>query len=238
MNYKITIPEPCSEDWNTMSPTQKGAFCKNCAKEVIDFTKTTKKEFSRKIANGNNICGRFRPEQLNTPLQITMSQSNFRRKAAMLGFTSLLAIGTPLAAQENMKPTKVEHQYVVGRIAPRPVQTKNYTLTGVIKDLNETPLADVNLILEGTEIGTKTNKKGEFSLLVPVSEKLEKQVLLVSYLGYEVQKITIDKETKPLAISMVEEIMILGEIAIQEFPEKKKDTINKVKSLFRKKCKK
>jgi hypothetical protein len=132
----------------------------------------------------------------------------------------------------------VEHQYVVGRIAPRPVQTKNYTLTGVIKDLNETPLADVNLILEGTEIGTKTNKKGEFSLLVPVSEKLEKQVLLVSYLGFEVQKINVDQETKPLSIYMVEEIMILGEIAIQEFPEKKKDTINKVKSLFRKKCKK
>ena len=234
MNYKITIPEPCSEDWNTMTPTQKGAFCKSCAKEVIDFTNTTKKELSRKIAKGDNMCGRFRPEQLNTPLP-TVSQSNFRRNAAMLGFTSLLAIGTPLAAQENIKPTKVEHQYVVGRIAPRPVQTKNYTLTGVVKGLHKMPLEGVNVILEGTVIGTKTNKKGEFSLLIPVSEKLEKQVLLVSYLGFEVQKITVDQETKPLAISMVEEIMILGEIAIQEFPEKKKDTINRVKKLFRKK---
>ncbi|MFD2587874.1 carboxypeptidase-like regulatory domain-containing protein [Croceitalea marina] len=234
MSYKITIPEPCSEDWNKMTATQKGAFCKSCAKEVIDFTHTPKSVLAKKIKTGASICGRFKPEQLNTPLP-TLSQSQFRRNAAMLGFTSLLALGTPLVAQHSTKPTQTPQHYVVGRIAPQAIKTEKYSITGVVKDLNNKPLPNTTIILEGTATGTKTNMKGEFSIEVPTSRNLEKQVLWVSNLGFETQKITIDKNTKPLTIELVEELVILGEIAIQEYPEKKNDTITKVKKLFRKK---
>ncbi|WP_394974215.1 carboxypeptidase-like regulatory domain-containing protein [uncultured Croceitalea sp.] len=234
MSYKITIPEPCSEDWNKMSPTQKGAFCKSCAKEVIDFTNTTNRELARKIAKGDNICGRFKPEQLNTSLPI-VSQNQFRRNAAMLGFTSLLALGTPLVAQQSVTPVQTPQHFVVGRIAQQSIKTEKYIVTGIVKDLNNMPLVGATIVLEGNTTGTKTNMKGEFNIVVPISKKLEKQVLWVSNLGFETQKIIIDKNTKPLTIELVEEIMILGEIAIQEYPEKKNDTINKVKNLFRNK---
>lgn len=31
---KISIPKPCNENWNEMTPDQQGAFCKVCSKVV------------------------------------------------------------------------------------------------------------------------------------------------------------------------------------------------------------
>lgn len=236
MSYKITIPAPCNEDWNQMNPTQKGAFCKSCAKEVIDFTTTSKSELARKIKQGQNLCGRFKPEQLNTPLP-RVSQSQFRHHAAMLGFTSLLALGTPLVAQQTAEPTPIENQYVVGRIAPQPVIEETYTLTGIVKDHNNISLSGVSLVLKGSTISTKTDINGKFSITAPAIKTREKQVLWVSYIGFETQEIVIKETMAPLSIKLTESIEILGEIYIEEYPVKKKDTLKQVKNLFRKKTK-
>ena len=236
MSYKITIPQPCSEDWNKMTTTQKGAFCKSCAKEVIDFTTTTKRELSLKIKQGDKLCGRFKPEQLNTPLP-TVSQSQFRNNAAMLGFTSLLALGTPLVAQQTTEPTQTESHYVVGRIAPQPVVEETYTLTGIVKDSNNLPLPGVNLVLKGSTIGSQTDMAGKFSITIPTANTREKQVLWVSYIGFETQEIAVKENMESLSISLVEDIVILGDIVIEEYPVKKKDTLKRVKNLFRKKNK-
>ncbi|GMN10199.1 hypothetical protein MTsPCn9_13860 [Croceitalea sp. MTPC9] len=233
MSYKITIPKPCSEDWNKMTQTQKGAFCKSCAKEVIDFTHTTKSELSRKIKKGDTICGRFKPEQLNTPLPTT-SQTQFRRNAAMLGFTSLLALGSPLLAQQTVEPThEVEGNFVLGRIAPQPVEKESFTITGVINDINNLPLPGVNIVLKGSVIGTKTDMKGRFSLTVPKTK--EKEVLFVSYIGFETKEIIVQENQAPLCIKLEEDMQILGEVVIMEYPAKKTDSISKLKKLFRKK---
>lgn len=236
MSYKITIPKPCSEDWNKMTVTQKGAFCQSCSKEVIDFTNTTKRELSGKITKGQHICGRFRPEQLNIPLP-NSSQNKFRHHAVLLGFTSLLALSTPVVGQQDSTLTPSPQHFVVGRIAPQPVHIpkENHTLKGIVKDFNNRPLSGATILLEGRATGTTTNEKGEFSITIAISENSEKHVLWVTKIGYEIQKISIDKKIENLTIEMVEEITILGEIAIQEFPKKNKDTVNKVKDFFRKK---
>lgn len=234
MSYKITIPQPCSEDWNKMTTTQKGAFCKSCAKEVIDFTATTKKELSRKIKQEDKLCGRFKPEQLNTPLP-KVSQNQFRHNAVMLGFTSLLALGTPLVAQQTTSPTQKVNHYIVGRIAPQPVVMKKYTLTGVVKDSNDLPLPGVYLVLKGSSIGAQTDMTGKFSITIPTANTREKQVLWVSYIGFETQEIVIKESMKSLSISLVEDEVVFGDIVIEEYPVKKKDTLRKLKNLFRRK---
>jgi len=38
---KIHIPEPCSENWDKMTPQGGGRYCLSCDKVVTDFTNMT-----------------------------------------------------------------------------------------------------------------------------------------------------------------------------------------------------
>lgn len=232
MPYKITIPEPCSEDWNQMTPTQKGAYCKSCAKEVIDFTSTSKSELARKIKHGQSLCGRFKPEQLNTPLP-SVSRSNFQRNAAMLGFTSLLSLSNPLAAQEKKvndtilissstklevgvtciakKPTPMTQ--VVGRIAVQPQVTDSIVIKGVVGD-GEIPLPGVTLKLLGTEIETYTDFDGLYTLTIPTTVLKEHQQLAFTYVGCHTVVKTIAPNTTYIPVALEEDLDQLEEVIV------------------------
>ncbi|ALR31316.1 hypothetical protein ATE47_12640 [Chryseobacterium sp. IHB B 17019] len=67
MMKNIQIPEPCSENWDMMSPQEKGRFCSVCSKCVIDFTEKQPQEIQEIIEEKKDerICGRFYDHQLN-----------------------------------------------------------------------------------------------------------------------------------------------------------------------------
>ena len=62
----ITIPKPCPEKWENMSPVANGNYCGKCSKTVIDFSKSSEEEIitflSRK--NGEKVCGKVKTAQL------------------------------------------------------------------------------------------------------------------------------------------------------------------------------
>ncbi|MCU0436998.1 MAG: energy transducer TonB [Raineya sp.] len=66
-NFKISIPKPCHEDWQKMTPQDKGRFCGACSKVVVDFTQMTEEEIIRFFQNNQNekICGNVRKIQLD-----------------------------------------------------------------------------------------------------------------------------------------------------------------------------
>lgn len=63
----VQIPNPCSENWEMMSLSEKGRFCSVCNKCVIDFTDKQPEEIKQIFIEkkGDNICGRFYNHQLN-----------------------------------------------------------------------------------------------------------------------------------------------------------------------------
>ena len=68
---RLTIPEPCHENWNEMTPADKGRFCASCKKDVIDFSSMNDRqlaEFFKKPKTG--LCGHFREEQLDRDIPI------------------------------------------------------------------------------------------------------------------------------------------------------------------------
>jgi hypothetical protein len=70
---QIVIPNPCSEDWGLMTPTEKGAFCKKCSLEVIDFTKQSPEEIRETLTLnfGKKSVGHIEKTQLE------LANSNF-----------------------------------------------------------------------------------------------------------------------------------------------------------------
>lgn len=67
MSLKITIPKPCHENWDGMTPDEKGRFCSLCAKSVVDFTAMPRNEVERYLIENSDkeVCGRFTGAQLH-----------------------------------------------------------------------------------------------------------------------------------------------------------------------------
>ncbi len=91
----VGIQHACSEDWNKMTPTEKGAFCQKCAKQVYDFTKRSTTEIKHTLLElkGQEICGRMTITQekaLNLEFEewIKENKTNFQR----LFITALLIV--------------------------------------------------------------------------------------------------------------------------------------------------
>ena len=66
---RISIPKPCHEDWNKMTPDQQGAFCKVCNKSVHDFSMKTAEEVEKILLKEEEgkVCGRFSNTQIQVP---------------------------------------------------------------------------------------------------------------------------------------------------------------------------
>lgn len=66
-SFKISIPKPCHEDWNKMTPNEQGSFCSKCCKTVIDFTNRSVEEIKNILTEqtGKKVCGRFTNDQLS-----------------------------------------------------------------------------------------------------------------------------------------------------------------------------
>lgn len=109
-NYKISIPEPCHENWDEMTPKDNGRFCMSCSKTVVDFTAMIPEEVQHFfIQNQNNqICGRFRKSQLETitiqiPSQVLYAQTNYYKIFLLALF---VAMGTTLFSCQSKDGSK------------------------------------------------------------------------------------------------------------------------------------
>lgn len=69
---QLTIPTPCHENWDGMTPVDKGKFCGSCQKQVVDFSNMSDRDiaqFFKKPTTGS-VCGRFMTDQLDRDIQI------------------------------------------------------------------------------------------------------------------------------------------------------------------------
>ncbi|MFH6943678.1 hypothetical protein [Flavobacterium sp. FlaQc-50] len=98
--YKISIPEPCTENWDKMTPKDNGRFCLSCTKTVVDFTTMLPEEVQHYFISNQNksICGRFKNTQLDEiiiqiPNRVLYSQTQYHKMFLLALF---IAMGTTL----------------------------------------------------------------------------------------------------------------------------------------------
>lgn len=68
MYYTLSIPEPCTENWHTMSPGDGGRHCDKCCKTVIDFTDWEPCEVLFYLQANKNVCGHISAGMVDVPI--------------------------------------------------------------------------------------------------------------------------------------------------------------------------
>ncbi|HWA33664.1 MAG TPA: carboxypeptidase-like regulatory domain-containing protein [Cyclobacteriaceae bacterium] len=219
---KISVPQPCAEQWENFTVTPHGGFCGSCSTTVIDFTAMSDAEvvkfFKGKSGEGR-VCGRFRPDQIKT---YTLQElPKFRPGVALLraGFVGMLVLfaGQFSYAQqvETKKPAPTD-QSPGSSVTKAKVISDGITVRGVVRDaqVGET-VPGVNVVLKGTPIGTITDARGRFEF----PDKLhDHDVLVFSFIGMTTPEYVVLSEGKDLDIEvdLDSDVVVLGAVAVDE----------------------
>lgn len=180
----IQIPQPCHERWADMQPTERGRFCANCQKVVVDYTALSDQELVRLLSKPlSTNCGRFRNEQLNRPLfPAQPAMAAWRRWAGLLTMSlfgwqtaraQLNQAGSPLPASQAVVQPAFSVAEISGRSAPA---TYSLAVTGRVffKDTTGTvlPMANAHVLVTGagTIRETRTDSTGSYtvSIMMPI----------------------------------------------------------------------
>jgi Secretion system C-terminal sorting domain len=156
-HLQISIPKPCHQDWNKMTPEERGRFCSVCQKTVLDFSEKTKEEIQEFILahRHEKLCGRFRSEHLAEFSRIELPMPVYQSRLSFLNsFVAalLFCFGTSLfSCNLPASPTlgKVEARYA----QTPPENSPDTNKVMVVGDIDATPAQCVS-----TEI---THLKGE-----------------------------------------------------------------------------
>jgi hypothetical protein len=166
-SIKLDIPTPCHEDWDKMTPNEKGRHCDSCNKTVVDFTNYTDKqlaEFFSKIKG--SVCGRLTSSQMQTQLVYAEpSRYSFLHK---LLFGTAMTLSLTGSANGNYIPSAPQLQNPVAvnnDTKPKHFNPTHYIEGMAIDSQSNEHLADVRLafLYNGHIIGeTKTDAKGHY----------------------------------------------------------------------------
>lgn len=115
---KITIPKLCYENWETMTPQEKGRFCSVCSKTVSDFTIVPDNEIINVFSNSTEeICGKFNESQLNRNLQYSYINSVFIKFAVGFILTTggLVSVQAQNITNDTLKVEEIGEVVTVGK---------------------------------------------------------------------------------------------------------------------------
>lgn len=92
-SLRITISQPCHEDWNAMTPAQQGRHCASCNKVVMDFTAMSDAQIIVYFQSAKgNTCGRFYNNQLNRDFYLyTTTTAGKRTRIRYIAVSMLVA---------------------------------------------------------------------------------------------------------------------------------------------------
>ncbi len=98
--------------------------------------------------------------------------------------------------------------------------SQEITVSGVVSDVDGTPLPGVNIVEKGTTNGTVTNLDGEYTISVGSAES----VLSFSFVGYLTEDAVVSGQTT-INISLVEDIQSLDEVVVVGYGVQKKSVV-------------
>jgi hypothetical protein len=136
---QLTIPKPCHENWDDMTPVEKGKFCGSCQKQVVDFSNMSDRqvaEFFKKPSTGS-VCGRFMTDQLDRSIEIPKKRIPWLKYFFQFALPAFL-VSIKASAQKTQG--KIIVNKVVKDAASRPIEVQVITTGGVMRRVYNQPL--------------------------------------------------------------------------------------------------
>ena len=222
----LTVPQPCHEDWNKMNPEEKGRFCNNCQKTVIDFTGMSDRqmvEFFKKPAG--SLCGRFQMDQLNRNIEIPRKRIPWLKYFFQFSLPAFL-ITMKANAQgklvvkdssriEKKLDCKVEDKVValtgvLGMVGfGNNLEQKAALVSGTVTDASGDPIPGATIIVKGTNNGVVSDSIGRFQLNVSSGAPL-----IISAIGFQSQEVKINNDQLKIELKAVLQSALSGEVVI------------------------
>ncbi len=157
-------------------------------------------------------------KQVGKQTGMSVGYNNSQLKGKEKTNLSLQNVALEQALETILKGTnytyQINGQYILIVEKAQNSNAKLQKVSGTVVDANGDPLIGVAIQIKGTTTGTITGIDGDFAL-----DARKGDVLVVSYIGYATQNITVDKPS--LAIRMKEDTEVLDEVVVTALGIKK-----------------
>lgn len=215
MAYKVITP--CHENWDGMSPVEKGRYCSVCKKDVLDLTAFP----DQPVPEGS--CGRI----YATTTRIETYKS---LRLLALGVTAAATLSQTDANAQTLEYGEVPKES--GQVCEKKDScgVRRICLSGTVRDkeTKETlPFANV-IVKQGTKVvaGAITDMDGVYKLEIPRDSLQGNSFdIRVVYVGYEeifIKDVPVSKSSYAIDLSLASGTKLLGmiiqEVAEPEYP--------------------
>jgi len=225
MNFKLQVPNPCSENWSKMQTIPNGKHCESCDKNLVDLRSLNTKQIYDLVNVDSKVCGLLSESQLQNEFNLK-KQHSFSKLGLVVSFASLVAFVTPVKSQSirgattvikplTNLPSKLSINEKINNI-----ESDTILIKGKVVDVHTNePLPFVKVYIKGNKrIGAHSDFDGEFTLRIPKIEFDTTVVLLCQYLGYATIEMVITKYSNSLLFQLDENSGILGDIIVIQKP--------------------
>lgn len=163
----LTIPIPCHENWDKMTPVEKGRFCGSCQKQVVDFSTMSDYElakfFKKPIlsqSKDGSVCGRFMTEQLHRDIEVP------KKRIPWLKYFFQMVIPALFLTRASAQQTRVSKATVNDTDTTNMKVTNDNRILGLVlptifSDRTDTTIIESPITKQKTIKGMVTNDKGE-----------------------------------------------------------------------------
>ena len=223
-NLQLSIPEPCHENWQQMTPTDQGRFCNACAKEVIDFSTMTDIQVLNYFTNMTHekVCGRALPEQLERTISRPANPKKrlFWYWNYIVMFCMFFGKGNSAKAQGGTKPVtemnpvkNVDIRGDVEVVAGQISQARQHIVEGKVTDEKGEPIPFASIIMKGTKVGVAADANGAFKINASPNSSLS-----ISAANYRTAEILTDNKTEVnVVLEKFNDFALGGVIVVQNY---------------------
>ncbi len=184
---------------------------------TVNLDKTELKYFLQSLENLTQVKFTYSSQIVSVKQQVSLNVQNERLEHVLDMVLKPLNISYEVYNRQiilnkqlmptvsNPKPTVSTNRY-----PEKTFEKPAPTVKGTIKDSKTgEPVVGANVVIKGTTKGTQTNDNGQFEL-----EANKGDVLVISYVGYVVQEVSVSSIEAALDIRLVEELSLLNETVV------------------------